>query len=329
MAEITAWMISRTRKSWSWFSPATTAPRPRPTRKRIKRLAEDYRDKDAALVAVSPNDPLAVRLDELGYSDMGDSFEDMKIRAEDKQFNFPYLYDGETQEVSRAYGPVATPHVFIFGRQRKLSYNGRVDDSENPARITSSDAAKAIEALLAGKPVPVEKTKSFGCSIKWADKRGPAKKALERWAAEEVSVEMIDEGGIRALIANDTENLRLVNVWATWCGPCVVEFPELVAINRMYRNREFETVTISADFPDNKAKVLTFLKKQQASCSNYLFDSENKYKLLEAVDPEWAGPLPYTLLIEPGGKIIFRHAGAIDPLEVKKAVVGHLGRFYF
>ena len=79
-------------------------------------------------------------------------------------------------------------------------------------------------------------------------------------------MEMIDEGGIRALIANDTENLRLVNVWATWCGPCVIEFPELVAINRMYRNREFEMVTISADFPDNKAKVLSSLKKQQASC---------------------------------------------------------------
>jgi len=78
---------------------------------RIKKLAADYRGKSVALVAISPNDPKSVRLDELGYSDMGDSFEDMKIRAKDMKYNFPYLYDGEDQKVSLAYGPARTPHV--------------------------------------------------------------------------------------------------------------------------------------------------------------------------------------------------------------------------
>ena len=77
----------------------------------------------------------------------------------------------------------------------------------------------AIEALLGGRPVPVEKTRVFGCSTKWSEKRGSAAEALKRWNAEPVSLETIDEDGVRKLAKNDTKKLRLINVWATWCGP--------------------------------------------------------------------------------------------------------------
>lgn len=296
--------------------------------RRIQALANDYRQKGVALVAISPNDPRAVRLDELGYTDLSDSFDEMKIRAKDRNFSFPYLYDGDDEKVSRAYGPTATPHVFVFDRYRKLRYAGRVDDSEKPDKVGSSDARNAIEALLAGRPVPVEKTKTFGCSIKWSDKRPSVKSAFAHWANEPVSIEVIDEKGIRALVQNNTKKLRLVNVWATWCGPCVIEFPELVTMNRMYRGRDFELITISADAPEKKDEALAFLTKQQASSKNYLFNVDNKYKLMEAVDREWAGALPYTLLIDPGGKVIYRVMGELSPLELKKAIVGRLGRYY-
>lgn len=295
---------------------------------RIKDLAQDYRGRGVALVAISPNDPKAVRLDELGYTDLSDSFEEMKIRAQDQKFNFPYLYDGDEEEVSRAYGPTATPHVFVFDKDRKLRYVGRVDDSEKPAKVKSSDTRNAIEALLAGRPVSVQKTKTFGCSIKWSDKRTSVNAALQEWAGEPVSLQTIDEAGIRTLVRNGSKKLRLVNVWATWCGPCVVEFPELMAINRMYRGREFEFVTISADAPENKDQALAFLKKQQASSSNYIFGIDDKYKLVEVVDKEWPGALPYTILVEPGGKVIYRVQGELSPLELKKAIVARLGRYY-
>jgi peroxiredoxin len=295
---------------------------------RIKKLAADYKEKGVVLVAISPNDPCSVRLDELGYSDMSDSLEEMKIRAKDKGFQFPYLYDGDTQKVSRVYGPVSTPHVFIFDKERKLRYVGRVDDSEKLDRVKSHDAHNAIDALLAGKQVPIEKTRTFGCSIKWSSKRELVKKAFETWAKEAVGLEMINADGIKELVKNDSGKLRLVNVWATWCGSCVTEFEEFIAINRMYRGRDFELVTISADSPDRKDKALSFLKKQQASCKNYLFDSEDKYQLMEAVDKDSPGGIPYTLLIQPGGKIIYRHVGLIEPLELKKTIVEALGRYY-
>jgi peroxiredoxin len=295
---------------------------------RIKQLVMDYKAKKVAVVVISPNDPKAVRLDELGYSDLSDSFEEMKIRAKDHGFNFPYLYDGENQKVSRAYGPVATPHVFVFDRQRKLRFVGRIDNSDKPEQATSLDTCNAIEALLAGKPVPVEATKVFGCSIKWSDKRESVEQSLETWAKEEVGLQLIDEKGIRALVKNDGKKLRLINVWATWCGPCVAELPEFVTMNRMYRQRDFELITISANSPEEKDDALKVLKEKQVSASNYLFEGADKYKLMDAVDEKASGPVPHTILVAPGGKVLYRKSGSCEPLAIKRAIVDYLGRTY-
>ena len=296
---------------------------------RLKKLVTDYKDKGVTLVAISPNDPKAVRLDELGYTDLGDSLEDMKLRVEDKGWNFPYLYDGDRQEVSKAYGPVTTPHVFVFDQQRKLRYVGRVDNNERePDKVTSRDARNAIEALLAGKPVPVEKTKTMGCSIKWSSKRGSVQDAFERWAREPVTLQEIDLKGVKKLVANDGDKLRVINVWSTRCGPCVIEFPELVEINRMYRRRGFEMVGLNIDGPRRKSTVLSFLKQKEASFTNYGFTGTDIYAFIEAVDPRWPGPIPYTLIVKPGGEVLYRHLGMIDPLEVKRTIVEYLGRTY-
>ena len=296
---------------------------------RIQKLHDEYAGKGVALVAISPNDPKAVRLDELGYTDLSDSLDEMKVRAHDKGFTFPYLYDGETQVVAHQYGPVATPHVFVFDRARKLRFVGRVDDAENPEKIKVPDTRNAIEALLDARPVPVEKTKVFGCSIKWAEKKGWLAEGLKKWAEEEVTVSPIDAVGLAAVAKNDSPKLRLINAWATWCGPCVVEFPELVTINRMYRGRAFEIVTVSADPAPLRADVLKFLKDKQASTRNYFAaDADDHDAMINAVDAEWQGELPHTLLVAPGGRVVYRTRGAFDPLALRKAIVGYLGRYY-
>jgi thiol-disulfide isomerase/thioredoxin len=174
----------------------------------------------------------------------------------------------------------------------------------------------------------VETTKTFGCSIKWADKRGSVKQAFEKWAQEPVKLDTINLDGVKALLKNDSKNLRLVNFWSTTCGPCVVEFPDLVEINRMYRGREFEMVGVNLDGPAARDKVQAFLAKNQASFANHIYDGKDIYALIDAVDSKWPGAIPYTLLIKPGGEIIYRHLGTIEPLEVKKAIVASLGRTY-
>lgn len=296
---------------------------------RIERLHADFAPRGVQVVLVSPNDPLALRLDEQGYSDLGDTLEDMKVRARDRGWTFPYLYDGETQAMSQRYGPVATPHVFVFDALRKLRFVGRVDDNENPAKAKTADARGAIEALLAAKPAPVETTKVFGCSVKWADKRPWVKAGYEKWAQETVALETIDEKGIAALVRNEGgKKLRLVNVWATWCGPCVIEFPDLVSLHRIYRGRDFELVTLNADEAEKREEALEFLKQQQASTRNYAFDKGDPYALIEAVDPKWQGALPHTILVAPGGEVVYRSEGAFDTPKLRKAIVGWVGRHY-
>ena len=298
---------------------------------RIIRLTKDYKDKGVDVVAIMPNDPKSIRLDELGYTDMGDSYEEMKIRAKEKQFNFPYLYDGDHETVANAYGPVATPHVFIFDQQRILRYSGRIDDVEKPTRTPNSmDTRNAIDALLENKEIPVKTTKVFGCSIKWTEKSDWIKRAQDQWAKEPVKLDTIDAPGLKKVLRNKSDKLYLINVWATWCGPCVTEFPDLIDINRMYRKRDFEFISISADEPGKREKALQFLQKMEASNTNYIFNEDNKYKLIEAIDPNWQGALPYTLIVEPGGKIVYAKDGPVDPYELKKKIVeNHLiGRYY-
>ncbi|GAB3266181.1 hypothetical protein GCM10027347_34000 [Larkinella harenae] len=297
---------------------------------RMIQLVKDYTPRKVNFVVISPNNPATVSLAELGYTDLSDSFAEMKIRAKAKGYNFPYLYDGDTQATALKYGPVATPHVFIFDKDRKLQYAGRFDAKEKPGTGNAEDTRAALDAVLAGQKVPVATTKTFGCSVKWTEKEDYIQKQNAEWAKRPVSLEDIDVAGLKKLLRNDSDKLRLINVWATWCGPCVQEFPDFISIDRMYRERDFELVTVSADKPDKKAKALEFLKKKEASNKNYLFSSDDKYALIEAIDPKWQGALPYTILVEPGGKIVYSKQGTINVLEMKKQIVENrlMGRYY-
>jgi thiol-disulfide isomerase/thioredoxin len=144
---------------------------------------------------------------------------------------------------------------------------------------------------------------------------------LDKLASEPVSVAPANEDVLKALRKNDSGKFRLVNFWATWCAPCLAEFQEFITINRMYRHRDFELVTVSLNRPDEQQTVLECLKKNQASCRNLIFASDAREKLIDAFDPDWPGPVPFTVLINPEGKIIYREMGNVDPLALKRAIV--------
>ena len=99
-------------------------------------------------------------------------------------------------------------------------------------------------------------------------------------------------------------------------------------MNRMYRRREFQLVTLCMDEPEKKDGALKVLKDKKVATTNYLVKTANRDKFAEALDKDWPGPVPYTLIVAPGGKVIYRKSGSIDPLEVRRAIVGHLGRTY-
>jgi peroxiredoxin len=312
---------------------------------RLLPFVADLKTRGLAVVAINPNHPDAVRVDELGYSKYSDSYDEMKIYAKEKGFTFPYLYDGETQVTAKAYGCLCTPHVFLFDSDLKLRYKGRFDNSRfaDPKTVTTRDTQNAVEALLAGKPVPVEVTTPMGCSTKWLSKLSENSRIDQQWNHAPVLVETIDVDGIKALARNDTKKLRLFNVWATWCTPCVREFPGLVSLSRRLGSRDFELITISVDDPKDQKKVQEFLEQQHAAVpgalqkaltaegrktNNYLFTGADTEALLKALDPNAPGPVPHTVVIAQGGKILYRQTGQLDVMALQNKVVEELGPYY-
>jgi len=125
---------------------------------RFVELQRDYKDKGVVLIAINPND-------DKRYPE--DSFGNMKIRAREKGFNFPYLRD-ESQEVARAYGAERTPEVFVFDEKRTLRYHGRIDDNvHEPNQVRQHYLRDALDAILGGREIPLKDTEPVGCTIKW------------------------------------------------------------------------------------------------------------------------------------------------------------------
>jgi len=291
---------------------------------RIKKLTADYAGKGVKLIAIEPNDPTAIRLDELGYTDVSDAFDEMKVRAAYRNFNFPYLYDGATQSVSNSYGPKATPHIFLFDKQRILRYEGRIDNSQRESLVKTQDARNALDAMLAGQPVAVAHTPVFGCSTKWKSKISSAAQELAKIETEPVNLQAVNAADLKALRSNGSGKVLLINFWATWCGPCVHEFADFETTYRMFRLRDFDLVTVSTNLPDERAGVLKELQKQHASSRNLQFDSTDTYALQAAFDAKWESGVPFTMVLAPDGKVLYRKEGEVDILEVRRVILANL-----
>jgi peroxiredoxin len=289
--------------------------------KRVEKLYEDYGKHGVAVVAIQGNDPKALTIDELDSSDLSDTLADMKIRYAWKHLHYPYLYDGETQSVTRAYGPQATPHVFIFDKERRLRYEGRFDNNYRIEKVTTEDARNAVDALLDGTPIAVTHTAVFGCSTKWQEKEALRAAAEQKLNAQPVSLDMVDAEGLRKLRANAGDTYTLVTFWATWCGSCVAEFADIQDTLRMYSDRGFNLVTVSTNAPDQEQGVLKFLLRKHATSRNLLFASDDAEVLQKAFDPQWQSAVPYTVLLAPGGKVLFSTTGSVDLLQLRRTIL--------
>jgi peroxiredoxin len=125
---------------------------------RIKSIQEDYRAKGVAIAAINSNE-------DVGYPE--DSFDEMKKRAKAENFNFPYLRD-EDQTVARAFDVTHTPEIFLFDKNRKLAFHGKIDDNwQDPGKAQNHYLRNALDELLAEKEISVPETFTIGCTIKW------------------------------------------------------------------------------------------------------------------------------------------------------------------
>jgi thiol-disulfide isomerase/thioredoxin len=197
-----------------------------------------------------------------------------------------------------------------------------VDSNPRESYAKVANARNAIDAVLAGRPVAVPRTPVVGCSVKWLYKETSHDEEMQAIDQEPVTVQLSSPEALSALRKNTTGKTLLVNFWATWCGPCTAEFPELEKTYRMYRKRPFDMVTVSINYPDEEKGVLRFLQSQHASSRNLLFSTMDPYESMKAFDPDWSGAVPYTVVLAPGGKVLYKsEGGALDILAARRAIL--------
>ncbi|MFN0088409.1 MAG: redoxin domain-containing protein [Blastocatellia bacterium] len=300
---------------------------------RLRAIAADYAGRGVDVLGINAHPDEAI--------------DRIREHAKRNRLPFPILKD-EDSRVADGYGATRTPEVFVIDAEGVLRYHGRIDNAKETARVNRNDLREALDELLAGKPVSVAETKSFGCPVKMVRKpaaaersaaidRLPAfanslvpqarKKPLAKRPAESKPAAKPTGGAPRVslLKPRDFETFKngakgkvlIINFWATWCGPCVAEFPEFIAIDEKYRSQGVEMVGISADdATELRTRVTAFLRKQKATFRNFVQDTDDPQEMVDIVDKEWPGVLPATFVYDKQGVRVYKRYGIIDREEL-------------
>ena len=304
---------------------------------RLRAIAADYAARGVVLLGINAHPD--------------ETLDRIREHAKRNELAFPILKD-EGGRVADLYGATRTPEVFVIDAAGALRYHGRIDNSKDPARVQRNDLREALDELLAGSPVRVAETKSFGCPVRMVRKPAAAtaeertaafdrlpgfvngfapqtKKAPAKRPAAKAAPAPTGAPRVALLKPADFEKLKneakgkilVINFWATWCSPCVAEFPEFVALDEKYRSRGVEMVGISADdSTELKTSVTAFLRKQRATFRNFVQDTDDPQQMVDVVDKEWPGVLPATFVYDRTGARIYKRYGIIDREELLAAI---------
>lgn len=251
-----------------------------------------------------------------------DNLEHMQVRAQEKGFNFPYLHDA-SQNSGRAYGASVTPQVFVLDDQRRVAYMGAIDDHVLLERVKHHYLRDALTALCAGETPAETETKAKGCGIEYraAEDRAGAQTATD--AAAPVELTEVERAAFDAVVAQHRGQVVLVDFWATWCGPCVKQFPHTVELSRQYAEQGLAVISVSFDEPEDADRVRSFLQKQGAAFTNLLsrHGASDSIELF-GIDN---GALPNYWLFNRAGELVQRFSPSdptaeFEPADLDRAI---------
>jgi peroxiredoxin len=280
---------------------------------RIRAIADEYSKRDVAFLGINSN--------------ADESLEEMRAYAAKNNLDFTILKDNGNV-VADAYAAERTPKVYVIDGEGVLRYQGRIDNSQNPSLVKRNDLREALNEMLAGKPISVAETKALGCLIKRVQdaKAAQAKTSAKAAAAQnEPKVGTLKPVDFDKFKDSARGKVLVLNFWATWCGPCVAEFPELVALDAKYRDKGVMLVGITADDPgDVQPKVIPFIKKQKVKFDIVLQDTDDPQEMFDKINKDWPGVLPATFVYDKQGNLAYSRFGIIDRellvAEIEKAL---------
>lgn len=265
---------------------------------RIRSIAQDYAKSNVAFLGINSNfdEPVSAVSD----------------HADKNRLTFPMLKDIDNR-VADAYGAERTPELFVIDPAGVLRYHGRIDNSRDLRRVKRNDLRGALDEMLAGKPVSVAQARAFGCLIKRSKDAETLKQAEEQTKDFEPKVGRLKPVDFVKFKNAAQGKVLVINFWATWCGPCVAEFPEFVALDAKYRDKGVKFVGITADEPtDLNSKVIPFIKEQKATFEMLLQDTDDPEEMIAVVDKNWQGTLPATFVYDKAGNLVYVRYGIID-----------------
>jgi peroxiredoxin len=280
---------------------------------RIRAIAGEYSKRGVAFLGVNSN--------------ADESLEELRAYAAKNNLDFTILKD-QGNVVADAYAAERTPKVYLIDGEGVLRYQGRIDNSQDPRMVKRDDLREALNEMLSGKPVSVAETKALGCLIKREQdaKAAPASLPAKTKSAQgEPKVGSLKPADFAKFKDSAKGKVLVLNFWATWCGPCVAEFPELVAIDAKYRDKGMKLVGITADEADDvQPKVIPFIKKHQVKFDIIRQDTDDPEEMMNQITKDWNGVIPATFVYDKKGNLAYSHFGIIDRdllvAEIEKAL---------
>jgi len=288
------------------------------------KIAELMREKKVAIVAVSPNYDKAVLPDEQAYSDLGDSFMEMKKRALRKNYTFPYLFDGEKQTLTRKMGVKITPSVFLYNKNREMVYAGRIGNHDLSESLEASDLYKSIISYLDGGGNKFKRTKVFGTAIKFSDDLLLAEQVRKRYSDETVRITAADERKLKFYLNHKTGKPKLFYVWKETDTDLRDNLITISTLYKIFRKRGLKLITVCISERQNTDSAIEALEQAQLSSTNFIVSGNQVSPLTTIIPSDISSITPFYRLIGGDGKMLQGEKGKIEKDDLRLQILSAL-----
>ena len=268
------------------------------------------------LIAISPNHEKAVLPDEMAFSEVGDSFEEMVLRAQTQNYNFAYIYDGKNQIITKSIETKITPSAYLFDSQGELVYSGRIGDHEMPNDYEKSELHQNIVKLINKEKVEYNRTKIHGTAIKFKKDIRFAENLAKRYAEETIRLNYADERKLNFFIEQETNYPRFFYVWSLENNPDLTRenLIKISTVYKIFRKRGIKVFTVCICKPEDQSKVLEILKQTQLSSLNFYTGGTEVSKLVTLRSQEGKRITPFCRIIQGDNSLAY---GKNDLLDIK------------
>ena len=288
----------------------------------IKEISEHLDSENSILILISPNNENALLPDELAYSDVGDSLKEMRIRSKDRNFEFPYLYDGVKQSVSNQLSAKSTPHAFLFNKTRNLVYSGRIGDYNDPNNLEKSDLYQTYRRARNHTHINQVVTKVHGTAIKTKEDIFIANEVRRRYSEESVKIRPINQQTLKFFLKYNLRKTTLFYLWSAKDESSRENLLILSEIFKIFRKRGLKLFTINVDKDLNETELQ--LEKAQLSASNFILPGNEISPLVRYIPNNTTRVTPLIILFSKEQQTLFSKIGSIDSLILKRLILKDL-----